>query len=159
MAASRIARALRPALAAGLCCCASGAQAAIIGTCTIVVNAPGAMAPNPAITTLSSKAGGGSAASLTVTMNSAVCILFGLIDCYSVSAPPPAYFDVTPNDGGTGVSFLSTYRINGGAEIPGATPTRRANGSFALTVDLVASRASGVFPAGDYEATVLVRCE
>jgi len=150
-----------PAFAAALAAVllAAPAQAAIIGTCTIVIGPSGTMVPNPAITALSSKLAGGSAARATVTMNSLVCIVLGLIDCYSVSAPPPASFAASPGGGGTGVAFTSTYRIDGGGEIAGSTATKRRNGTYDVTVDLVATRAAGVFPAGDYRAEVTLRCE
>ncbi|RUY82501.1 hypothetical protein EN964_29440, partial [Mesorhizobium sp. M7A.F.Ca.CA.001.10.2.1] len=68
------------------------AQAAIIGTCTIMVGASGTMKANPAISILGSKQAGGSSASATVVASSLLCSILNLLDCYSVSAPAPAAF-------------------------------------------------------------------
>ena len=53
----------------------------------------------------------------------------------------------------------SPNRIGGGPDLPGSQVTRVVNGTYAVSVDLAAERASGVFPAGAYQAQVTVRCE
>ncbi|BCG85920.1 hypothetical protein MesoLj113c_20300 [Mesorhizobium sp. 113-3-9] len=135
-------------------------SAAIIGTCTIMVGASGTMAANPAISILSSKQAGGSSASATVVASSLVCSLLNLLDCYSVSAPAPAAFSSAPSGGGTNVTFASVFRLDGsGADINGSVPQKLVNGTHAMQIDLIATKSSGIFPAGSYQGTVTVRCE
>ncbi|RUU72509.1 hypothetical protein EOD03_30955, partial [Mesorhizobium sp. M7A.T.Ca.TU.009.01.1.2] len=97
------------------------AQAAIIGTCTIMVGASGTMKANPAISILGSKQAGGSSASATVVANSLLCSILNLLDCYSVSAPAPAAFSSAPSGGGTNVTFASVFRLDGsGTDVNGS---------------------------------------
>lgn len=148
---------LTVAALAGVC---FPAPAAIIGTCTIMVGASGTMKANPAINTLSSKQAGGSSASATVVASSLLCSLLDLLDCYSVSAPPPAVFSSAPSGGGTNVTFTSVFRLDGsGADVSGSVPQRVANGTHPMQIDLTATKSSGIFPAGSYQGTVTVRCE
>lgn len=134
---------------------AAPAQAA----CTIVIDASGVMASNPAITSLSSTAAGGSSARATVTTSSLLCSILGLLNCYQISVVAPAGFQSAPAGGGSGVTFASSYRVGGGSLLLGLIPTTLLNGTYTVTADLTASRASGVFPAGDYEAVSTLRCE
>ncbi len=152
---------LRFLLAAGLALCLSvdKVHSAVIGTCTIMVNSQGVLASNPAITVLGSKQSGGVAATATVIPNSTVCIILGLIDCYSISSPAPASFLIAPGSGGSDVGFATTFRLDGGMERPGNTPLKVRNGTYQMQVDLTASKQSGIFTAGMYRAQVLIRCE
>ncbi|RVA11860.1 hypothetical protein EN932_14385 [Mesorhizobium sp. M7A.F.Ca.US.002.01.1.1] len=135
-------------------------QAAIIGTCTIMVGASGTMKASPAISILGSKQAGGSSASATVVASSLLCSILNLLDCYSVSAPAPAAFSSAPSGGGTNVTFASVFRLDGsGADVNGSVPQRVANGTHAMQGDLTATKSSGIFPAGNYQGTVTVRCE
>ncbi|MCA0031463.1 MULTISPECIES: hypothetical protein [unclassified Mesorhizobium] len=142
---------------AGLCL---PAQAAIIGTCTIMVGGSGTMTANPAIGILSSKQAGGSSASATIVASSLLCSLFNLLDCYSVSAPAPAAFSSAPSGGGTNVTFASVFRLDGaGVDNTGSVAQKVVNGTHSMQVDLIATKSSGIFPAGSYQGTVTVRCE
>jgi len=134
-------------------------HAALIGSCTIVVLSSGQMTPNAAIAVLGSAQPGGSAAQVKVTANSLICTVLGLLDCFRVSAPAPAAFTTYPSGGDAGVTFSTSYRVDGGAGIAGSVQTEVLNGSHTVAVDLSAARASGVFPAGAYQAQVTVRCE
>lgn len=127
--------------------------------CTIVVNAPGRMVPNPAIDTLSSAAPGGSSASATVTTYNLLCSIFGLLNCYEISVVPPAAFQSAPAGGDAGVAFTGSYSVSGGSLLLGLIPTRLFNGTYSVGIDLVATRAAGVFPAGEYRAVTTLRCE
>ncbi|UCI22967.1 hypothetical protein FJ970_31880 (plasmid) [Mesorhizobium sp. B2-1-8] len=136
------------------------AQGAIIGTCTVMVGASGTMTANPAIGILSSKQAGGSSASATVVASSTLCSLFNLLDCYSVSAPAPLAFSSAPSGGGTNVTFVSVFRLDGsGVDNNGGVPQRVVNGTHAMQVDLTATKLSGIFPAGNYQGIVTVLCE
>ena len=148
---------LATAALAGLCL---PARAAIIGTCTIMVGASGTMTANPAISILGSKQAGGSSATATITASSLLCTLLNLLDCYSVSAPAPASFSSAPSGGATNVNFSTVYRLDGtGVDTSGSVPQRVVNGSHPMQVDLTATKSSGIFPAGNYQGTVTVRCE
>lgn len=148
-------------LVAGLALALTGgqAQSAVIGSCTIMVGSQGVLGSNPAIDVLGSKQPGGAAATATVTPNSVVCIVLGLIDCYSISSPAPAGFLTAPGNGGMDVGFATTFRLNGGSERSGNTPVKVRNGTYQMQVDLTASKSTGIFTAGFYRAEVLVRCE
>ena len=135
------------------------ATAAIIGSCTIVVGAPGTLTVNSGITVLGSQQAGGSAAGVTVTPNSVLCSVLNLLDCFSISSPAPASFLTAPTAGGTNVTFATAFRLNGGPQHPGNTPLRVANGSYSMAVDLTAARTNGVFTVGFYQSQVTVRCE
>jgi hypothetical protein len=86
--------------------------------------------------------------------------LLNLLDCYSVSAPAPASFSSAPSGGGTNVNFSTVYRLDGtGVDTSGSVPQRVVNGTHPMQVDLTATKSSGIFPAGNYQGTVTVRCE
>lgn len=74
-------------LFAGTC---APAQAAIVGTCTIMIGNTGVMKANPSINIFGSKQAGGPSASAAITASSLLCTLPNLIDCYSVSTPATA---------------------------------------------------------------------
>ncbi|MDX8465091.1 hypothetical protein RFM26_05280 [Mesorhizobium sp. VK23B] len=136
------------------------AQAAIVGTCTIVIGASGTMKSNPAINIFGSKQAGGSSAGATITASSLLCTILNLLDCYSVSAPAPIAFTSAPSGGDTNVTFDTVFRLDGsGLDVPGSSPQRVTNGTHSIQVDLTATKSSGIFPAGNYQGTVTVRCE
>jgi len=134
-------------------------QAAIIGTCRIVINSAGTLKINPALNVLSSKQAGGLPAGATITASSLLCSLLAILDCYSVSAIAPASFLSAPAAGQTNLTFTSTFKLNGGADNPGSIPVRVVNGVYTTQVDLIATKSAGIFPTGTYQAQVLVRCE
>ncbi|BCM20933.1 hypothetical protein [Mesorhizobium sp. J8] len=145
------------AAVAGLCL---PAQAAIVGTCTIMIGASGTMKPNPAINIFGSKQAGGSSAGATITASSLLCTVLNLLDCYSVSAPAPIAFSSAPSGGDTDVTFATVFRLDGsGVDIPGSSPQKLTNGTHTIQVDLTATKSPGIFPAGSYQAEVIVRCE
>ncbi|WP_189545677.1 hypothetical protein [Mesorhizobium sp. M2E.F.Ca.ET.209.01.1.1] len=148
---------LAAAALAGFCL---PAQAAIIGTCTIMIGASGTMKSNPAINIFGSKQAGGSSAGATITANSLLCTILNLLDCYSVSAPAPIAFTSAPSGGDTNVTFDTVFRLDGsGVDIPGSSPQRVTNGIHTIQVDLTATKSPGIFPAGNYQGMVTVRCE
>jgi hypothetical protein len=134
------------------------AEAALIGSCTIEIVSSGEMKSNPSINQLSSKTAGASAAQVRLKPASLLCAVLSLLDCWGVRVDAPAGFGTAPSGGGTGVTFASSY-VLGGVEYPGTVETPMPNGTHVVAVHLAAQRAAGVFPAGDYEATVTVRCE
>ena len=143
---------------ASLWLAAAPAQAAIIGTCTINITSNGTMAANPTINTLGSTQSGGSAASVSVTTSSLLCSLLSLLDCYGLSAPAPVNFLSAPSGGDTNVTFASTYTVDG-VTYGGSTITRVSNGTRIVPVNLTATKSTGIYPAGHYQAQVIFRCE
>ncbi|RRI07713.1 hypothetical protein EH240_00250 [Mesorhizobium tamadayense] len=136
------------------------AQAAIIGTCTIMIGASETMKSNPAINIFGSRQAGGSSATATITASSLLCTILNLLDCYSVSAPAPIAFTSSPSGGDTNVTFDTVFRLDGsGPDIPGGSPQRVINGTHSVQVDLTATKSPGIFPAGNYQGTVTLRCE
>ncbi|MCR5858963.1 hypothetical protein [Mesorhizobium sp. J428] len=132
--------------------------AAVIGSCTIVVQSSGTMKVAPSLTAMSSRNSGGSAAQVSVNPQSLVCNILALLDCYSISTPAPASFLTWPSGWSGSASFVSAFTINGGVERPGNTPVMVANGTKTLDIHLDAT-GSGIFRAGAYQAQVTVRCE
>ncbi|MDX8529004.1 hypothetical protein RFM68_31520 [Mesorhizobium sp. MSK_1335] len=131
------------------------AQAAIIGTCTIMIGASGTMKSNPAINIFGSNQAGGSSAGATITASSLLCTILNLLDCYSVSAPAPIAFTSAPSGGDANVTFASVFRLDGsGLDIPGSSPQRVTNGTHTIQVDLTATKSPG-----NYQGLVTVRCE
>lgn len=146
------------ACAAALACPTEVGLAAVIGSCTIVVESNGTMKVAPSLTSMSSRNSGGSVARVSVNPQSVVCNILALLDCYSISTPAPASFLNWPSGWSGSASFASAFTINGGAEHPGNTPVMVANGTKALDIHLDAT-GSGIFRAGAYQAQVTVRCE
>lgn len=134
------------------------AQAAIIGTCTINVQSTGTLSPNPTINVFGSTQAGGSAASVSVTTSSVLCSILNLLDCYGLSAPAPVNFLSAPSGGDANVTFASTYTVDG-VPYGGSTITRVSNGTRIVPVNLTATKSTGIFPAGTYQAQVVFRCE
>lgn len=125
-------------------------------SCAIVVGAPGTITPNSDSTQLSSKNAGG---------KQGVADIYS-IRRYDISVSSPDFFTNAPPDGNTNTTFTTTfsgeslYRGRSFSERPGDSPVRLRNG-YSITrvyVDLEADRADS-FPAGDYTAVTIVRCE
>ena len=136
------------------------AQAAIVGTCTIMIGSSGTMKANPAINIFGSKQAGRSSATATITASSLLCTILNLLNCYSVPAPAPIAFTSAPSGGDTNVTFASVFRLDGsGLDIPGGSPQHVTNGTHSIEADLTATKSPGIFPAGNYQGTVAVRCE
>jgi hypothetical protein len=139
--------------APGYVCGLTALAAALIGTCTIVIGASGTMTASPLLNVMGSRQRGGNVATATVNPQSLLCSILALLDCYAISTPAPAGFAEA------NLALSTIYRINGGADTPGNMPTTVANGSTTVEVDLTATKAAGLFPAGAYQAQVVLRCE
>jgi len=159
----RTKRTARPGIAFAACAAllASSTQAglaAVIGSCTIMVQSSGTMKTAPSLDAMSSRNSGGSAAQVSVNPQSLICNILALLDCYSISTPAPSSFLTWPAGWSGSASFASAFRINGGAERPGNTPVMVANGTKTLEIELDVT-SSTIFRAGAYQAQVTVRCE
>lgn len=147
------------AAAAILAATSSQSLAVVAGTCTINVSTQGTMVVSPGLTFLSSKLPGGSFALATVTSNGLACGLLDPLTCFSVSTQAPASFTQAPSGGGTNVTFVSSFTVDGGAESPNGLPETVSNGAHTVRVNLVATKSADVFRAGTYRARVTLRCE
>lgn len=146
------------------CVMATQAFAALDGTCTIVVTRQGILTVNPNIDVLGSKLTGGRSAQASIAIQpgllGATCSLLQILVCFSLTVVQPASFAQAPSGGSAGVSFTTTMRINGAAlERPQGTPVTVLNGNHTVDIDLTATRSSGIFPAGQYQGVVTLRCE
>lgn len=138
---------------------AEAAQALGVGTCTINLGTNGRMRPNVGATILGSRQAGGAAATASVTTAGIGCIPALQVTCFALSTTPPASFTTAPTGGNTNVTMASIMRINGGADVPANTTVVVLNATYSLTIDLTATKSSGVFPNGTYRGTVTLRCE
>ncbi|MEM9330853.1 MAG: hypothetical protein AAGA53_05975 [Pseudomonadota bacterium] len=125
----------------------------VSATCLITVTGGGTLAANAGFTSLSSVNAGGAAGTANVTSNGA----------FSVSLDPVTNFDPTTTAPNADLNtlFNSSYDLAGANTTTGATGTTAlANtGITNVSVDLTATKSSGVFEAGSYDATVVLRCE
>lgn len=138
---------------------AMNSQAALIGSCTIIVGAQGKMVTGVSLDTMSSTTSGGAQGRATVTASSLLCAILRPLDCFTVSAPAPLLFTSAPSGGSLGTTFDSRYAVDGGAAQLGAIGQSVLNGTHNVDIDLTATKASGVFPQGNYRAEVTLRCE
>ena len=125
----------------------------VVSTCTLAVATPGILAPNSNYTVLGSNQPGGSAGAVTIISTGAT---------FKVSATAPSSFTVAPADGNTNTTFQAHYQSTGATSIGsvlGSTATPLNAGVTSLSVDLSATKSSGVFSQGAYTSEVVVRCE
>lgn len=123
------------------------------GACVLLVANNGLLAADTGFTVLSSSQLGGVAASVTATTTDA---------SFDFSASTPSSFTTAPSGGDTNVTFATTYSGVGTTIIPstpGATTTPLNFGVTVLSINLSATKSSGVFPAGSYQADVTATCE
>lgn len=125
-------------------------------SCIIFVTQSGSLAPNVDATQLSSKLPSARAGKAEIWS----------FNKYDISVSSPTFFDTSPVGGDAGVNFTTTFsgqslrRGKTFAERSGDNPikTRKRFGRTEITVNLVADKPDG-FPAGDYSAHTIVRCE
>lgn len=124
--------------------------------CIINVTRDGVLAPNAGSNVLSSKEAGGLSGQARI-------ISFW---AYDLSIDPVPFFTTAPPGGNDNVNFSTTFSGQSVllgrtfAERPGTSPVTLRFGFSVTDIDihLVASRPD-VYPAGDYEAVAIVRCE
>lgn len=125
----------------------------VSNTCSITVNSAGTLTTNVGQTVLGSEETGGAAGTATVVTTSAA---------YSISADAPLAFGTAPAGGNTSVTFAANYAASGPTTIsqtPGGTASPLSTGSYDVDVNMAATKTSGSFPTGTYDATVVLRCE
>lgn len=119
--------------------------------CTLSVNSSGTMVATADLQTLSSKIAGGSPASLTLSTTGGV----------NLSVDPVTVVSVPAGDL-TATTWTPTYSSSGAHTIAetGSATTLTDPGTSTISVDLVGTKSgSDRFAAGNYQATVTVRCE
>ena len=126
---------------------------AVLSTCSLVAGTPGIVAPSADYTAMSSHNAGGQSSAVSATATASI---------YRITTQAPSGFSVGPGDANTNTSFTSSYALSGSTnavEVDGATSTALNTGISAVTVNMAATKSSGVFSVGAYTATVTVRCE
>lgn len=126
-------------------------EATVAPVCTLTVGDNGLMVASPDLQTLSSKLGGGDAGHVGLATTGGVEIS---VDPVTAVTAPPADVTVT--------TWTPTYSLAGSHSVAETGSATRLDdpGSSTVTVHLVGAKSGGVsFAAGDYEATVTVRCE
>jgi hypothetical protein len=125
-------------------------SAAVNNSCTLTVLRSGVLAVNTASTLLASNITGGRTAQVRALTTSRG---------FKVSAIAPTAF--TTGDSAN-TTFASLYTLRGATVVTnrsGSTITNLNRGTHTVTVNLRATRTSGIFPNGSYSAVVTVRCE
>ncbi|MCB1506994.1 MAG: hypothetical protein KDJ47_18670 [Hyphomicrobiaceae bacterium] len=125
----------------------------VLSTCVLTVGTPGVLAPNSDYTVLDSQEAGGTSSIVTVTSTGA---------SYSVSTDAPSSFNVAPTGGNDNLTFEASYQGTGATTIGstlGTVSTLLGLGLTTVTLDLKATKSTGVFPQGAYTTEVVVRCE
>ncbi|WP_421871427.1 hypothetical protein [Nitratireductor rhodophyticola] len=125
----------------------------IVSTCLITIGTPGILAANGDFSVLSSTGAGGTSGNATIlTTGGGV----------NVSTSAPTAFAAAPDGGDGDVTFASSYSASGVTtllDVVGEVASPLGLGLTNLNVDLSATKAAGVFPAGNYTAEVVVTCE
>lgn len=121
--------------------------------CLILIIEPGTLAPNPILSQLSSKASGGQPGS---------SLAYASTGQYEISIDATSAFISAPQGGDDGTTFVSTYSGSGAtvfSEQPGNEEVKLKRGITSIKADLVVDRVGSPFPAGDYQASLTLRCE
>ena len=123
------------------------------GYCSISISEDGQLFTSPDSSQLSSQGFGGRPGRAQIATNRRK---------FRISIDPPFGFTVAPNGGNNGVIF-TTYMSGSGAtnftNRPGGNSRRLKRGVTTITADLVADRSGQPFPAGQYRAELVLRCE
>jgi hypothetical protein len=119
-------------------------------TCLVVTGLAGVLVPadnNKTLTTVGSIAG-------TATITT--------VGSLQVQALAPASFLLAPSGSNADTTFSTSYRLSGvtnRGDTPGNVPAPLNTGITTISIDLTATKSSGVFFAGLHTAAVTVRCE
>jgi hypothetical protein len=121
--------------------------------CAIVVTQQGLLAPSPDNMELSSRQQGGrpGIAQVTATNSS-----------YDLTIDPPGGFVISPTGGSADTTFTSTYSATGAtnvADSPGQFALDIKRGVSQIEANFIATRNNSPFPAGQYSAELVLRCE
>ncbi|MFP1633221.1 hypothetical protein ACLB6G_15935 [Zhengella sp. ZM62] len=122
-------------------------------SCTIIIGAPGAMAPSIGRDRMSSKLIGGypGRAQVLATNSS-----------YRLSYDVPAGFALMPSGNSAAISFTGSFSGNGATDFldfPASQEVRIKRGTTEVSLDLTATMNGSTFASGDYRAEAVLRCE
>ena len=129
------------------------------GTCTIIVSAPGILAPNAALSSLSTKNPGGSPARVSVEARDSVCVPALPATCFHISVATPTTFTAAPPGGNGSVSIEGIVTLAGTSSLLNLASLLILNGTSVFDFNLTATKSTGVFATGTYQAQQTVRCE
>ena len=121
--------------------------------CQIIVNQNGSMVQNVGSTKLSSLINPGMAGLADVTTSNG---------SYYLSVDRPSGFSIAPSGGNDDVEFSTQFTGHGATNFglsPGDSRVKLKNGLTNVEVHLEAKKLRGAFKAGNYRATVILRCE
>lgn len=133
---------------------ASAATSSLVGnvlsSCALTLGSNGVLAASTDATSLSSKNSGGAPAGLLLLATGAFKLEVDTLSSFALAPTngQPDSLDVTFNT--TGVTVV-TGRAAGSA-------LNLSAGLTNVTIDTVATKSSGIFPAGAYRADVVTRC-
>ncbi len=133
------------------------ANAIAIGTCTIQIGAPGQLGVKPTLDVMSSTYADGRGGTATVTTNATPCLL-NLVGCFSISVLKPLAFSSAPGGANLGTVFTGSFSVDGTPALLDLPQIVR-NGPHDVRIDLTATKATGLFPAGEYRAQTTLLCE
>ena len=125
----------------------------VADSCIINVGSSGTLAASTDLTVLGSQVAGGSAgtAEILVTGGS-----------YTIGVTAPATFVSAPATGNDNVSIVANYAVSGANTILETTadqPLTRGRSDVTINMTATKTAANEVFESGDYDATVVLRCD
>jgi hypothetical protein len=129
------------------------AQAANKQFCQIIVIQNGSMVQNVGSTKLSSLINPGKPGMVDVTTSNG---------SYYLSVDRPSGFSIAPSGGSDDVEFSTQFTGHGVTNFamsPGDSRVKLKNGLTNVELHLEAKKLRGSFKAGNYRATVILRCE
>jgi hypothetical protein len=121
--------------------------------CMIVVTDDGEIYNMPGTNRLTSSGAGGRPGRAAV---------YASHNSFRLSIDPPLGFRSAPTGGNNGVVFTTSFSGNGATSFsrrPGSSDQKLREGVTQVEVDFVADRGNDTFPAGNYQAELLLRCE
>lgn len=121
--------------------------------CAVIVGSDGQLAPSPEADKLSSTSYGGRAGQAEVVASN---------NSYALSIDAPLGFSLAPsgaNDSLVMTASFSGFGATSFSATPGNVPVRLKQGSTTLSINLEATKTSSLFPAGQYRAEIVLRCE
>lgn len=124
----------------------------ILESCSLTLGGTGTLGPSSDLTVLSSEETGGVSGSVVASTN-------GVGSTIQVIAPTA--FNTGPSSRDTNTVFAAAYELTGATiigQVTGSTVTPLGLGQTTVTVDASATKSAGVFDAGTYTLTTVVRC-
>lgn len=121
--------------------------------CAVVIGSDGLLASSPEADELSSVSYGGRAGQAEVVASNS---------SYTLSIDRPLGFSLAPigaNDSVVIKTSFSGFGATSFSATPGNIPVRLKQGSTTLSINLEATKTSSLFPAGQYRAEIVLRCE